>query len=500
MSLLGIDVGTTGCKAVAFSPEGKVLASAYEEYDYDHPQPGWAELDSRRVWEQIKSTIRQAASGAGKDQPQTLCVSSLGEAFVPVAKSRTVLGASILNFDSRGGEYLPELRQKITDQHLYRLNGNTIGNHYSLTKLIWLKEHQPEIYEQADWFLHWSGFVSFMLGAEAAVDYSLANRSLLFDLERADWSQELPGLFGIDPGKLPPTVPSGSRIGRVDATVAAKLGLPSGIPIVSGAHDQCSNSIGCGVIEVGQAMYGMGTYICMTPVFAHRPPAEAMIAQGLNTEHHAAPGKFVSFIYNQGGALVKWYRDTFAIQERKQAIQDGTDVYSALTAEMPEAPSRVMALPHFTATGPPRFIADSCGVLAGLYLDTPRGEILKGLVEGSTFYLRACQESLPDEIIIQKLHAAGGGSKSEAWLQTVADILGRPVVQPVINEAGALGAAILAGTGSGFFSSVNEGVEAMVKQRAEFEPRPQVQRIYDERFAKYQQLWQVMEDYLRSLN
>jgi xylulokinase len=167
---------------------------------------------------------------------------------------------------------------------------------------------------------------------------------------------------------------------------------------------------------------------------------------------------------------------------------------------MPEAPSRVMALPHFTATGPPRFIADSCGVLAGLYLDTPRGEILKGLIEGSTFYLRACLEALPGEIQIQNLHAAGGGSKSEAWLQVVADILGRPVVQPVINEAGALGAAILAGTGSGIFASVGDGVAAMVKQRREFEPRPQVQGLYDERFTKYQQLGAMLEDYLRSLN
>jgi xylulokinase len=500
MSLLGIDVGTTGCKAVAFSSEGKVLASAYEEYDYLRPQPGWAELDSLRVWEQIKTTILQAAAGTGKDLPQALCVSSLGEAVVPVTRDRQVLGTSILNFDSRGAEYLPELHQRIIDERLFVVNGNTLGNHYSLTKLLWLKEHQSKIYDKAGWFLHWSGFVSFMLGAEAAVDYSLANRSLLFDLEQAGWSEELPGLFGVDPGKLPLAVPSGSRIGAVDPSVAAELGLPAGIPIISGAHDQCSNSVGCGVIEVGQAMYGMGTYICMTPVYEQRPPAAAMIAQGLNTEHHAAPGKFVSFIYNQGGALVKWYRDTFAIQERKQAVLDGADVYNTLTAEMPEAPSRVMALPHFTATGPPRFIADSCGVLAGLYLDTPRGEILKGLIEGSTFYLRACLEALPEEIKIQNLHAAGGGSKSEAWLQIIADILGRPVVQPVINEAGALGAAILAGTGSGIFASVGEGVEAMVKQRREFEPQPQVQRIYNERFAKYQQLWPLLENYLRSLN
>ncbi len=207
MSLLGIDVGTSGCKAAVFSEEGQLLALAYEEYDYQHPQPGWAELDARQVWEGVQHTIAHVARQARHDPVKALSVSSLGEAVVPVTRDREILGASLLNFDVRGAECLPELRERIEDGRLYGINGNTLGNQYSLTKLKWIQQHQPELYQPTDHFLHWSGCVSFMLGAEALVDYSLANRTLLFDLERRDWSDELFELAQLDRAKLPPRFP-----------------------------------------------------------------------------------------------------------------------------------------------------------------------------------------------------------------------------------------------------------------------------------------------------
>jgi xylulokinase len=500
MSLLGIDVGTSGCKAALFSENGELLSLAYEEYDYQHPQLGWAELDTPRVWEQIKQTIRKAATGADRDPVRALCVSSLGEAVVPVTADRKILGPSLLNFDSRGEEYLASLHDMLPDEWLYRINGNTPGNHYSLTKLMWLKQHQPELYQKTDFFLHWSGFVAFMLGAEARVDYSLANRTLLFDLERADWSGEILERVKLGREKLPPTVPAGTVIGAVDRAIGLELGIPAGIPIISGGHDQCCNAIGCGVIAPGQAAYGMGTYLCMTPVFDRRPEAAAMIARGLNTEHHAVPGQYVSFIYNQGGALVKWFRDTFAAVERQQAKAKQQDIYDILLAEMPDSPSRVIALPHFTSTGPPQFISDSCGVIAGVKLETTRGEILKGLIEATTYYLRESFETLPEAgINISDFRAVGGGSKSDAWVQICADIMGRPFVRPKINEAGVLGAAILAGTGCGLFSSLQEGVKNMVQLNKTFIPDPSKHSKYNERFNLYQRLWPQMADYLRAL-
>jgi xylulokinase len=500
MSLLGIDVGTTGCKAVLFSEDGRALGSAYEEYDWSRPQPGWAELDALAVWETVKRVIRRAAVAGSADPPRALAISSLGEAVVPVSARREVLGPSILNFDMRGEEFLQDLGERLPSARLYPINGNTLGNHYSLTKLLWTRAHQPTLYERADKFLLWGSLVSFMLGAEPAVDYSLANRTLLFDLERGDWSDELLREAGIERAKLPRTVPSGTAIGTLAPAVARELGLPAGLTIVSGAHDQCANAVGCGVIEEGVAVYGMGTYICITPVFRTRRPAQAMIERGLNTEHHAVPGAYVTFIYNPGGALVKWFRDTCAAAERDAARAAGRDIYAELIAEVPAGPSSVVVLPHFAPTGPPAFIADSAGVLAGLRLETTRGDILKGILEGTAFYLKECVDGLPPTgIRIEEFRATGGGSKSDTWVQLSADIFGRPFVRPAVTEAGALGAALIAGVGCGVFGSFADGVQAMVRLERTFEPDATRQAQYGRRFALYARLWPLMADYLREL-
>jgi xylulokinase len=181
-------------------------------------------------------------------------------------------------------------------------------------------------------------------------------------------------------------------------------------------------------------------------------------------------------------------------------MASGQDLYATLLAEMPSDLSRVMVLPHFTATGPPDFITDSSGVLAGLKLETTRGEILKGLIEGMTFYIRAIFETLPGAgIAVADFRAAGGGSKSDVWIQISADILGRPFVCPKINEAGVLGAAILAGVGCGVFPSLEAGAESMVQLERTFEPDPKKQALYNERFAKYLRLWPLMADYLHEM-
>ncbi len=499
MSLLGIDVGTTGCKAGLFSEEGHLLASSYAEYDIQRPQPGWAELDAAEVWDKVKGTIRQVASRSAADPVKALAVSTMGEAMVPVSADRRILGSAILNFDARGSEYLEGLRGVLDNERLYRVNGNTLGNHYSLPKLKWIKQHQADLYRQADKFLLWGCFVSFMLGAEPVVDYSLANRTLLFDLEKEAWSDELLEWAGLDRAKLPDTARSGTVIGQVSGRVAQELGLPKDVAVVTGGHDQCVNGVGCGVIEPGRAMYGMGTFICMMPVFSRRREPAVMMERGLNTEHHAVPGQYVSFIYNQGGSLLKWFRDTCAAAERRQAQQSGQDIYSALLAEMPEEPSGVMALPHWAPTGPPEFISDSSGILTGLRLETSRGDILKGILEGVTFYQRECLESLPAaNIEIMDLAAVGGGSKSDVWIQMSADILGRPFVRPKITEAGILGAAIIAGTGSGIFTSLTTGVETMVKLERTFTPNLRQQKLYDGRFEKFKRLWPLVKDYVRS--
>ena len=501
MSLLGIDVGTSGCKAAVFSEEGELLSFVYEEYDVVSSRPGWAELDTRGVWEKVRRVIRAAVSGpfAKRDPIEALAVGSLGEALVPVTRDRRILGPSILNFDSRGEEYLATLGEALSAERWYSINGNILGGHYSLPKLLWIRDHLPHLYDEADKFLLWGSFVSFMLGADPVVDLSLANRTLLLDIGAGEWSGEILGLTGIERAKLPDLARAGEVIGAVSTRVAGELGLPAGIPIVAGGHDQCVTALGCGVIDEGMCVYGMGTFICITPVFRERRDPASMIARGLCTEHHVVPGRFVTFIYNQAGSLVKWFRDTFAAAEHREALAAGTDIYASLFAEMPEGPSGLLVVPHFTATGPPAFISDSCGVIAGLKLGTPRGAILKGILEGVTFYLRECLEMLPPTgIEAREFRAVGGGSRSDAWVQLSADILGRPFVRPRVTEAGVLGAAIIAGVGAGIFSSFAEGVEVMVRIERVFEPDPHERERYQPHYQRYKRLWPVFYRHLRS--
>lgn len=446
-------------------------------------------------------TIARAAGGTTEDPVEALAVSSLGEAMVPVTRDRQVLGPSIIgNFDQRGKEYLAELQSRLSMEGLYSISGNTIGNNYSITKLMWIRDNWAEQYLRADKFLLWGSFVSYMLGADPAVDFSLANRTLLFDLALRTWSPELLELADLEGEKLPVTVPAGSVIGTVDSRIAEELGLPTGVRIVCGAHDQCATAVGCGVLEKGQAVYSMGTFTCITPVFSRLRPPQVMLELGLNTEHHAAPGRYVSFIYNAGGSMVKWFRDTFAGAEHRQAEEAGRDIYAELMGEMPEGPSGLVVLPHFATTGPPAFIPDSASVIAGARLETTRGQILKAVIEGSTFGLKECVDSLPPTgIEVQDFRVVGGGSKSDHWIQVCADIFGRPFVRPAVTEAGALGAAIIAGVGSELFPSFQAGVEAMVRPGERFEPDQPRHTLYRDWFELFKELWPTTAGFLRTL-
>jgi xylulokinase len=494
VSFLGIDVGTSGCKAAVYSEDGRMHASAYEEYDTVRPRPGWAELDSVDVWTRVRRTIAKAARGATGDPVKAIAVSSLGEAMVPVSRDRRILGPSILMNDARGGEYVPRLASDVGPEQLHRINGNVLGGQYSLPKLMWLRDHEPGVYAGAWKFLLWSGFVSFMLGAEPVTDWSLASRTLLFDVGTRRWSDVIAGAAGIAVEKLPGLLPSGSRIGTVDGGIADELGLPRGTAIVAGAHDQCANAVGCGVVDEGFGMIGMGSWLSIVPVFAERRPTEAMLPLGLNTEHHAVPGRFVTFLYNQGGLLLKWYRDTFARSEREAADRAGTEAYTGLIAELPEGPSSVLVLPHFTVTGPPEHLAGSSGAILGLTLDTSRGDILKGIMEGAVFYLRVLLDALAGTgIAMRELRVVGGGSRTDAWPRIAADILDLPLVSTAVSEAGTLGAAILAAAGTGAFSSVAEGAASMVSTARRFDPDPARVRTYQERCERYRALWPAMK-------
>jgi xylulokinase len=499
VSLLGIDVGTAGCKAAAFAEDGRCVATAYREVPTQSPRDGWAELDSAAVFALVKETIAEVAAQTGGDPVTALGISSMGEAATPVSNDRRILGPCILMNDTRGGQYVARLREAISQEDFYAINPNILADCYTMPKLCWLRDHQPQLYRRADKFLLWADLVAFLLGGQAGTNYTHANRTLLFDIRAEDWSDRLLGLVGLDRRKLAPCVPSGTVAGEVSGELAAELHLPKGAAIVVGGHDQCCNALGSGIAAPGRAACGIGTYECITPVYDHIPQAASMLPHGLNVEHHVLGGLYVSFLWNQAGLLVRWFRDTFAAADRKLA-GGSADIYDLLAAEMPAGPTRLLTLPHFEVTGPPHFTAESAGVILGLHGGTTRGEILKSIFESVTFYfvdgLAALRQAGIDT---SELLATGGGARSDAWLQIKADILGVPVVRPRVTEASTLGAAILAGLATGVLDSPQQAAERFVQRERVFEPDPERHRIYRQRHERFRELYPMLKGFLARL-
>jgi len=501
MSYLGIDIGTTGVKSALVAEDGKILALAYQEYNYFSQKPGWAELDSLEVFKKTKLTIQKVIADHPSETIDGISVTSLGEAVVPVTSDRKILGPSILNFDRRGEEFLEHLRAYLSNESFYKVSGNTLRNHFTLTKLMWIKKYQEDLYQQADFFLPWTSFVSFMLGAYPVVDFSLANRTLCFDINSEDWSGQILEISRLDRSKLPETKIAGSLIGEVNSQAASELGLKAGIPIILGAHDQCANAVGCGAIEEEMAMLGMGTFTCATPVYRQNLDRELLIRLGVNTEHHAVPGHFVSFIYNHGGSVVKWFRDTFACEENRLAREKGLDIYPRLFSELPDHPVKQVYLPYLSTTGLPDLDLNTAGVFSGIRLDSNRGDILKGIIQGIIFDLKMTLDSLDqEEVVIKDFRAVGGGSRSDTWVQTCADILNATMTLPENSESGVLGSAVITCVGLKKFQDYPTAIENMVGIKKVFYPNEKYRDGYKELFGHFKNLKSITGEYLFQLS
>ncbi len=495
MSLLGLDLGSSACKAAVFTEGGACLAQATREYPTRQDYPGQAELDSHTVWRGTREIIAEVAAAATHDPITALCVSSFGEAVVPVSATREILGDTILCADTRGTEYVQALEQAFGQEAFYRINPNLLGPQYSLPKLLWLRDHAPALFERAAYFLLWGDCVGYLLGGDPVTNNSLANRTLLFDLARNDWSDDLLAWSGLDRHRFGPVVPGGTVTGTVADGVAAQLGLPRGVRIVAGGHDQCCNALGCGAITAGTAVCGIGSYECITPTFGPVPDPLAMLAEGLNIEHHLLPGLYVSFLFNQAGSLVKWFRDTFAAAE---TARGDADLYAALTREMPDAPTDLLVLPHFDPPQWPRYLPNSAGAIVGLHTSTTRGEILKAIMECTTLYFVDGLHGLARlGIELTECIAAGGGARSDAWLQLKADIFGIPVARTRITEGGLAGAAMLAGLATGVYATPAEAVQTFVQRERVFTPAPARHAFYQEKHARYRRLYPALAGVMR---
>lgn len=490
MSLLGIDVGTTGCKVVAFSTDGMVLAQSSAEYPLTFPRPGWIELDPRIVWRKLSGCIKQVAGKTKRDPITALAVSSQGEAFMPVDRNGTPLRNSIVTFDSRAQDLASKMGREIGREEIYRLTGIPLSGMSTLPKIQWVKTYEPEVHARANRYLCFQDFIVQKLGLEPSIDYSLAARTMAFDGNANAWSKTMLNLVGLDAEMLAGLVPSGTVLGEVKRRAAQKLGLPNNVKVVAGGHDQPCGALGAGVIRRGDAAYAIGTVECITPVFSERKTDSTLLENNLCQYPHVVSGRYLSLLFNfTGGSLLRWYRDTFGGEYEKI-------VRSALAK-----PSSLMVLPHFTMTGTPYFDTRSGGVVAGLSLSTRREEITRALLEGVTYEMRLNVEILDNAgIRINRYRAVGGGSQSDVWMKIKASILNRPIEVMAVQEAACLGAALLAGMGTGIYRSPSEAVGATVRGLRTYDPDSREARTYNDYFELYKELYPTLRKTLHELH
>jgi len=502
MSLLGLDIGTTGCKAIAFSNDGNIIAHSYREYGVIYPQPGWAELDPNKVWGCVKEVISEVAHKSQNDPIKALAVTSLGETFTPISKDGQVLSNSMTYVDSRGTEQTEWWNRNFGKERVFQITGQPSHPGYTLPKLMWLRDNHPEIFKKAYKFLLYEDFAIFKLALRPVIDYSLAGRTMAFDVREKKWSEEMFSKAGIDPGMMAEPRPSGEVVGVIPEHIAGELGLPKGIKVVTGGHDQPVNALGGGVVSEGLAVDGMGSTECVTVAFNEPHINQKMLEGNFPVYSHVKRDMYVSLAFSYtGGNLLRWYRDNFARDMVEEARKTGVDVYDLILKDIPENPTDVYILPHFVGSGTPYFDPDSKGVIAGLTLGTTREQFVKALIEGVTYELRFNLEMLEKAagVKIDRLRAVGGGAKSPKWLQIKADITGKEVVSLKVTECGCLGAAILAGVGSGEYKSVDEAVKVLISEADFFQPDPVMHKQYTERFGIYSELYPVLKEVIHKM-
>jgi len=360
-----------------------------------------------------------------------------------------------------------------------------------MSKILWIKNHRPDIYEKTWKFLLYEDFILYKLGLDPVIDYSLAARTMAFDIHTNHWSDEILQKIGIDKSLLARVSPSGEVVGKINSRIAKELGLSPDTVAVLGGHDQPVSALGAGIIKEGEATDTCGTVECVTCISNKLSLPASRLTYNYATYPYVIENKFVTIAYFfTAGALLKWYRDNFAFEEKKTAEKEKKDIYEVIIQQTEDEPSPLLLLPHFVGSGTPWLDPSSKGALVGLTLRTKRKDIVRAILDSVGYELRVNLEFLEKSgIKVEVLHAIGGGAKSEKWLQIKADITGKRFISLEIPDAGCLGAAILAGKGTGIYKSFEEAVQKLIKYKKIFSPQEEKREKYEKKYRTYKKLY-----------
>jgi len=495
MNYLGIDIGTSGCKAVVFDETGKQLGLANREYDVIFYENGGAELDSEEVIEKCYQVIKKCSEQVEHNSIAGLGISSQGEAFTAIGSNNEIICNAMISSDMRSEAFVKSWPIEFGEEKLYQITGHTAHPMFTLFKLLWLKENKPDIWWQADKLLCFEDLLQLKLGLDPAIGWPLAGRTMMFDVRKHEWSSEILHSIGLTPGQLAKPLPSGSIAGKIDKKIAKDLGLADDAFVVTGGHDQPCGALGAGVTKPGMAMYATGSVECITPAISKPVFTGDLRKSNLCTYDHTVKGMYVTVAFSlTGGNILKWFRDEFGMSEIAEAEQAGVNAYELLLKTAGEKPSNLLVLPYFTPSGTPYFDTKTKGAVLGLRLSTSRGEFIRALLEGVAFEMRLNMDILEKSgYTIKELRAIGGGAKSAIWTQLKADVTGKKITTLNVIEAGCLGVAMLA-CAAYTGVSVQELANVWVKPQSVLYTQKKNRKWYDERFLQYKRLFTAVKE------
>ncbi|HIY28490.1 MAG TPA: xylulokinase [Firmicutes bacterium] len=501
--LLGVDLGTSGTKTVLFDTAGNVMASKTVEYPMYQPQNGWAEQDPRDWWNATAVTTKAVIEESGVDPADIKGVGISGQmhGLVMLDKAGQVLRRSIIWCDQRTAQECEEITRRVGKERLIAITANPALTGFTASKILWVRNHEPEIYAQCAHILLPKDYVRYMLTGEFATEVSDASGMQLLDVPNRCWSDEVLEKLEIDKSLLAKVYESPEVTGTITKEAAALTGLKEGTPVVGGAGDNAAAAVGTGVVEDGKAFVTIGT---SGVVFAHTSDISIDPKGRVHTFCCAVPGCWHVMGVTQGAGLsLKWYRDNFCQAEMETAKGMGKDPYFLMDQQAERVPigcNKLLYLPYLMGERTPHLDPDCRGVFFGLSAIHTKYDMLRAVMEGVTFSQRDSVEILREMgVDLKEMLACGGGGSSPLWRQMLADTFNCEVKTVVSKEGPALGVAILAGVGAGIYKSVEEGCRAVIRTNPPQPPIAENVPQYEKFYQIYRSLYPALKDSYQQL-
>ncbi len=496
--IVGLDVGTTSVKAVVYEPDGSAAAVATTPTPTHYPRPGRAYYRAEELWDCTVSVLRDAL--ARVDDPRRVvgvAVASMGEAGVLIDADGRPTCDVIAWFDTRTTPQAEWLDRAIGKDRLFASSGISLQPIFSLAKLLWLKEHEPAAWARSVRWLHVADYVAFRLCGVAATDYSIASRTLMLDLHRLRWDEEVLREAGIDPALLAPLVSGGTALGPVTSEAAAATGLPQSATVAAGGHDHVCGAFAAGAIAPGVMLNSLGTAEAVFVPVA-KPLSDPQVGrQGYAQGAHVVDGRTYVFAGQYtSGASVSWWRDVLSGPAEKL----DWETMLAEAAAVPPGSLGVTFLPHLRLANPPHDDPRSRGAFVGLSTDATRGVMTRAVLEGIAFESRNSLDGIVRHAGVEaprEFRAIGGSTRNSLLMSIKASIMRQPQRIVGLEEGTALGAAMLGGLGAGVYPDAESAIAALDAATRDVEPDPAAVPIYEE---VYQQVFRPLYDAVAPLS